>query len=317
VRPGSGEQRASRPWCNLPGLLTARAQLPKSRAARLLIALALLLACAPARAQEAPRVEWKPYWREFGWEDYVLTSVSSLVIVGTQLIPEDRDRWQPYGFGFDEAARDALRLESEHGELYARDTSDVLMMLSVAYPFLVDSLSVAWWHHGNEQVAREIGLISAETLAVTSAVQSIVSGVTSRERPYGRRCGEDLSDETLYCKERNRYRSFFSGHTSISFASAATLCVHHQHIPLYGGGSGEQFACALGFVNAAAVGLLRVAGDRHYLSDVLVGAGIGTLTGLTVPWFLHYRPSRSRGFPADLSLRVSPLPGGLSVGGDF
>jgi membrane-associated phospholipid phosphatase len=238
------------------------------------------------------------------------------VVVGAQLIPKDADRWQPYGFSVDEATRDALRIRSQHGELYARDASDFFMLLAVGYPFLVDSLTVAWWHHGNQRVARETALISTETLAVTSAVQSVVSGFTSRQRPYGRRCGGDISEENLYCEQRNRYRSFFSGHTSVSFASAATLCVQHAHIPLYGGAS-DQLACGIGFVNAAAVGALRIASDQHYLSDVLVGAGVGTLTGLAVPWFLHYKPSESRGYPPAFTLRVLPAPGGLSVGGDF
>jgi len=35
--------------------------------------------------------------------------------------------------------------------------------------------------------------------------------------------------------------------------------------------------------------LMRVATDVHYVSDVLVGATIGTATGLLLPWALHYR----------------------------
>src|SRR6187200_3139125 len=97
------------------------------RAARLLIALPLALALAlivtPARAQQSPRLEWKPYWREFGWEDYVLTGASGLVVVGAQLIPAHPGRWSTHGSDFDESVRDALRLESEHGDLYARDAS--------------------------------------------------------------------------------------------------------------------------------------------------------------------------------------------------
>ncbi|HVJ15473.1 MAG TPA: phosphatase PAP2 family protein [Polyangiaceae bacterium] len=289
----------------------------------LAVALAAVLWPAPLLAQtrtsalpaEPPRVEWRPEWREFNWEDYLITSLAAGVVVGGQLWPEDPAGGSE-GLPFDETARRVLRVQSERGELYARDASDVLMLAAIGYPFLVDSLTVALWHHQNPKVANELALISAETLAVTSALQTTVSGLTNRQRPYGRRCGDELSNETLYCSERNRYRSFFSGHTSISFASASVVCMHHANIPLYGG-SGDQLVCALGFMNAAAVGTLRVASDQHYLSDVLMGAGIGTLTGLAVPWLLHYRPAERRGWTASLALRVVPLPGGVSVGGEF
>ncbi len=293
---------------------------------RIALLLALALSASPAAAQQTPitpppehpaRVEWKPEWREFGWEDYLITSLGATTVVGAQLIPEDADRWGPRGTSFDEAVRDAFRVRSVHGSLYARDASDVLMLFSVAYPFLVDSLSVAWWHHQNPRVATEIGLISAEAMAVSSALQATVSGLTSRERPYGRRCGEDLSERNLDCKQSNRYRSFFSGHTSISFVSAAVSCTHHQHIPLFGGGMPDNMVCVVGFANATAVGLLRVAADQHYISDVLMGAAVGTASGLMVPWLLHYMPAQQRGFAPSLSLRVLPTPGGISVGGEF
>lgn len=263
------------------------------------------------------RVEWKPEWREFGWEDWLITSVATATVVGGQLLPEDRSGWGTRGILFDEGARRVLRVRSEHGALYARDGSDVAVLLAIGYPVLIDSLTVAWWHHGESRVATEMALIQGETLAVTSAIQTMVSGLTGRERPYGRRCGDDLAETSLDCKERDRFRSFFSGHTSIAFASAAAFCSHHLHIPLYGGGPSEGVACTLGFVNAAAAGTLRIAADRHYLSDVFTGAALGTFTGFMVPWFLHYRPAKERGHQASLSLRVLPTPGGLSIGGEF
>ncbi|NIJ39234.1 membrane-associated phospholipid phosphatase [Sphingopyxis panaciterrae] len=63
-------------------------------------------------------------------------------------------------------------------------------------------------------------------------------------------------------------KSFPSGHTSTSFAAAATL--HNRHgwevgLPAY--------------VVASFVGLSRVEAKRHRVGDVLVGAAIGTATG--------------------------------------
>lgn len=63
-------------------------------------------------------------------------------------------------------------------------------------------------------------------------------------------------------------KSFPSGHTSTSFAAAATL--HNR----YGWQAGLP-----AYVVASFVGLSRVEARKHRVGDVLVGAAIGTATG--------------------------------------
>lgn len=64
------------------------------------------------------------------------------------------------------------------------------------------------------------------------------------------------------------YRSFPSGHTSVSFAAAASLEKR------YGWHAGLP-----AFLVASFVGLARVEASKHYVHDVLAGAAIGTLSG--------------------------------------
>jgi membrane-associated phospholipid phosphatase len=66
-------------------------------------------------------------------------------------------------------------------------------------------------------------------------------------------------------------RSFPSGHTSISFAAAATL---HQR-------NGWRAGLPATFI-AAFVGVARVKADRHYWHDVLAGAVIGEAAGFLI-----------------------------------
>ncbi len=63
--------------------------------------------------------------------------------------------------------------------------------------------------------------------------------------------------------------SFPSGHTAQAFAAATFL--HKEY------GKDHPLYSVLAYSTAAGVGVLRVMNDRHWASDVLVGAGIGIL----------------------------------------
>lgn len=65
------------------------------------------------------------------------------------------------------------------------------------------------------------------------------------------------------------YNSFPSGHTTLAFSNAAML--YYEYIDQH-----PVFAYS-GYVFATATGALRVLNDRHWVADVLVGAGIGML----------------------------------------
>jgi len=87
--------------------------------------------------------------------------------------------------------------------------------------------------------------------------------------------------------DSSAYNSFPSGHTSQAFAAATFL--HHelgQKSVWYSIGA---YACA------TAVGTLRILNNRHWLSDVLVGAGIGIFsTNLVYYTHRHRWAKKSR-----------------------
>jgi len=92
---------------------------------------------------------------------------------------------------------------------------------------------------------------AAFSIGATSLVTTGLKEVVSEERPDG-------SDD----------KSFPSGHTSVSFAAAATL---HKR---YGWEVGIP-----AHVVAAFVGVARVQADKHFAHDVLAGAAIGEAAG--------------------------------------
>jgi membrane-associated phospholipid phosphatase len=96
--------------------------------------------------------------------------------------------------------------------------------------------------------------------AIGAAVFTTLKYTVKEERP-------DQSDDL----------SFPSGHTAIAFTNAALLYYEYKDSNLWYASSG--------FLFATATGILRIANNRHYTSDVLTGAGIGLASGLIVSYW--------------------------------
>lgn len=69
--------------------------------------------------------------------------------------------------------------------------------------------------------------------------------------------------------------SFFSGHTSAAFSSAAFLCATEN-----------EDKCAIGLGLATATGYLRISARKHWTTDVLIGAFVGGTLGYAVPVYI-------------------------------
>ena len=107
--------------------------------------------------------------------------------------------------------------------------------------------------YGNEE-RHELGRLMASTAISTGLITWGMKQLIGRKRP--------LNDGDT--------PAFPSGHTSQAFASATLLGNRYPklRIPLY--------------IGAGVVGLTRIYLGRHYLSDVIVGAAGGTITGALV-----------------------------------
>jgi membrane-associated phospholipid phosphatase len=258
--------------------------------------------CFSARAQDAgedtePRkgfvrgggkpLRWDPKWREFDWFDGALIGVAGVGIVTGLVIGPNTGEPNRGGVLFDETVRDHLRLRNSGDRQFARDTSDFFLSTVTSYPYFVDSLLVASWYRQSPRVGLQMALIAGEAAVVTYALQTATNVIASRERPFGRECGDEVDAETNDCVADNRFKSFLSGHTSQSFAAAGVTCVFHAKMPLYGGGT-DWIPCAGGLAMATATGTLRIVSDQHYATDVISGALLGTSVGVGLPLFLHF-----------------------------
>jgi membrane-associated phospholipid phosphatase len=144
-------------------------------------------------------------------------------------------------------------------------------------------------------------LIAEATLSAT-AVNQLVKFTVGRSRPYATGAtAADLKDPA------DANLSFFSGHTTWAFALATSAGT----VATLRGYRHAWMVWAAGLPLAATTGILRMGADKHWMSDVLVGAGVGTLFGVGIPVLFHGRQEQP------LAFRVSPFPGGAMVSGQF
>ena len=168
-------------------------------------------------------------------------------------------------------------------------------------------------------------LLLAQTLSINMLVTEVFKFAVRRPRPYMHLEPSEIDDERAREKlqEDQRafdgYKSFVSGHASIAFAmatSGATLftakMMEKDRTPGRVAATAGVWAGGIGLAGATAA--LRVSAGKHYPTDILGGAIVGTSVGLLVP-LLHLRPS-NRG-RARIHWVVAPRPGGASLRGVF
>jgi membrane-associated phospholipid phosphatase len=150
---------------------------------------------------------------------------------------------------------------------------------------------------GGLRTAAEDLLVITEAMTVAGALTTVTRYTSARIRPfayYGQ--GSGVPEDHL---------SFWSGHTTTAFSAAAAA----GYVAQIRGYASWPWVYAVGFTAAGAVSYFRVAGDKHWMTDVVVGAVVGTGIGFLVPWLHRSNPA--------LSLRVVPHPQGLAVAGRF
>lgn len=257
---------------------------------------------------------WRPKRNIYTSTGDVLLVLASAGVAVSAAIISPQDKRARGAVLFDDTVRDALRLRSSEARYSIRDASDVGASLITTWPFLVDALLTAWWYRGDVKLARNIALVAAEAISLSTAVQGVTNTVAARERPYGNLCGQEFPEATVDCEGDVRYRSFFSGHAAAAFASAGVLCVHHLGLGLLGG-PWDAITCGTSVAVAGAVATFRVMSDMHYATDISLGALIGSGIGVAVP-LLHlsasveYRAAR-------IEMRIAPVGRGVGLVGSF
>jgi membrane-associated phospholipid phosphatase len=241
------------------------------RRARLLLAVLTLLPAVPCAAAAQADTIGSPRGL-FTYRDAVL---AGSVVVVTMLARPFDDHY-------------AARLQDSATQANRRLQKLAAFVRQTATPgsyFIGGTMYLTGRISGNERLA-DLGLHGTEALVVGELVGVTLKGIVGRQRPYVR--PRDPNNYKLFrgFGRQDAFRSFPSGHTTAAFAAAAAVTSETSRWwpnatwaigpALYGG--------------AALAGISRMYNNRHWASDVLVGAGIGTFAGLKVVRYQHSHP---------------------------
>jgi len=168
----------------------------------------------------------------------------------------------------------------------AADLSDVFAYGGIA---LFGASAVVLGHQKNE--AFPVAFMYAEALVLNAGVTELVKNVVHRPRPF--LYGNSISLEEKKAFKIDGWKSFYSGHTSNSFCTAAFVTkVFADLFPA----SKWRIPVGVGMISwASYTGYLRFKAGKHFPTDIIAGALAGSLIGWGIPQW-HKKSQRDVAF---------------------
>lgn len=239
---------------------------------RQLHAICLLLAAAGRLDAQADTISRRPF---FTWRDVAI--IEAFAIATVAVAPLD--------------TRIAGRLQDStlQANRAMRRAADFVETVTDPGAAMIGIGLYAYGRIRNNIRAADLGLHGLEALVLGAQAGNLLKGIIGRARPY-----LDVTNPHDYGAFRgfrggSDYRAFPSGHTISAFAAASAVTSELKRwYPrsvwvvgpvLYGG--------------AAAVGWSRMYDNKHWASDVITGAAIGTFAGLKVVHWHHMNPGNA------------------------
>jgi membrane-associated phospholipid phosphatase len=250
---------------------------------------------AQESSQTSPSTQLEWTWARFSPWEYAITGTAAAAFISVSLTVNTPSK--PVWRGpilFDDPAQDFFAAHSRAGKATAGTISNVLLGRLIAYT-VFDAGAVVWGIYGSFDAASQLFLLDLQSFAISGLLDEVIKHTVARERSEDVGCS---ATNTSNCTSPTPHESFYSGHAAWGFTAAGLTCAQHGYIPLYGGGFLDALACASSLTMATATGILRVVADKHYISDVIVGAGMGFSSGYLLPALLHFdRPRKTDSGP--------------------
>ena len=228
--------------------------------------------------------------------DIIIVAVAGAAYVSSEFLKDQLTpghcRWCA-GNAFDDGARDAVVWDKRSRANTLSNLTGYALLPGVALG--LGGLAAA--HDDRFGGWLDDAIVITGAAVVAGNLNQLTKFLAMRERPFQHaRAPADKSpshDATL---------SFYSGHTTLAFS----LAVGAGTVASIRGYRWRGLIWASGLTLAVATGYLRMAADKHYLSDVLVGAATGAGLGWGIPMLRRRCPG--------MTVAATPLESGALVG---
>jgi membrane-associated phospholipid phosphatase len=185
----------------------------------------------------------------------------------------------------DANARTALRWRNP--DAAATSSNMTAFVLQPMVTLGLGGLASAADHRSNDVPANT--LVVLESVALAGCLDELVKLLVARERPFV----HFRDPASVGTRDPDDNLSFYSGHTTLAFS----LAVASGTVASIRGYRLAPMVWAGSLPIAALTGYLRIAADKHYFTDVLTGAALGSAVGFLVPFVFH----RASAPPSDVT----------------
>ena len=164
--------------------------------------------------------------------------------------------------------------------------SDTLLLSLVLSPMVFSTIDTP---AANVDAARlgDDTAVTFQTLGATYLATLVIKMAVARPRPLTYNGTFDKAERF----SGSARLSFPSGHASLAFASASVLAVMLSQ--RFDDHPGAVLGIAGAYLAAGTTATARVLAGKHFLTDVIAGAVLGTVMGLTIP-LLHTKTREPR-----------------------
>lgn len=168
------------------------------------------------------------------------------------------------GNGHESFKKEIAEERNEHFKSFKTKIDNYLQFSPVAIVYGLDAFGI---RSKTGILDRSVILLKGEVMMIGAV--TLLKNTTKQLRPDG-----------------SSYSSFPSGHTAQAFAAATFLSMEYQNK--------IKWMPYAAYSIAGTVGVLRMANNKHYVSDVLFGAGLGIISMKIAYWTHNYKWNRSK-----------------------